>query len=439
MKLCDRSPVPVRILLAVILMALPASAEVGKEQNKEGSNYLITREEKLKQMEKTTKKAPEGTKIVNEYGDYVDENILNLLSKFEPIIKVPGFITSKIIPPVARVIGPKKDIRRALNHDKVYIKWISNKTSPIIGERFAIYRPAVVMQSIRKPTEYFIYTNSWKRRSELKKGMRLAGYYYQIRAEIEVTEVKPTLVTGKVTWSEDTLDVGTELIRAPPMYKSISPITGGRPIHATIVAGYPTLNLSPQRGSFVFLNRGAMDGVKVGRIFESWQLVELSEVVKDQPSKVVGKVMVTFVTDHYATGIIMEQFDVIRIGSKMRGMTSGIDKPENFEVLAAYNKRSYLKSASRLDDIEVKMGNLELTTAERRRLEQLHREEILKRRNRSGMGSAIDEFRPSENDPAQTPITNDAPAFFDDSRSRKKQRNKDELSDEQELNQMMQF
>lgn len=448
------------LLLVLLIIVAPVQAKKSAKKAMDNTGILETQEDKLQDKEDieamggdiddpdsfeelsedksnniVVEDKDKGIKKIGK--DIVDMNIKNLLTQFEPLISIPAFMTAKMIAPVGRVIGPVDEIKKSLINSKIYIKWLDSNNQPRIGDRFAIYHPAVVFQSIEKATEYFIYPNTWRKRKDLDT-MTHAGYYYEIVGELEVQAVTRSLVTTKLVSGSDIIDVGTEIIRAPPSYTSITPITGGQPIHAAVVSGYPTTMISPRKGQMIFLNRGAMDGVKIGRVFESWELVPLTEYVEDNPKRTIGKAMVTFVTDNFSTAVITEQFDIIRKGSKMRASTSGSDRPEDYKLAKGYISRNYSRSSTRLDDIEVKMGDLNLTPAERKRLEQLHREQLLQRKSRSRSQAEGAEFAPSPDDPTQAPISTDTPAFFDDDVPQKKENNL-ELSDEQELNQMMQF
>jgi hypothetical protein len=237
--------------------------------------------------------------------------------KFTDRIKVPGYVSASPNPEIAKLIGPSNLTDSYRIGDTLYFRW-TGAPGPREGDRYATFSPSIVYQSLSDPTEFSIRPRP-ERFRELPDNYRLAGYFYETTGIIRVTKVSLNLVEAVLEGLSGQIVIGSEIMPVLPTREYVAPITGGLQLAAAVVAGSPTDRISTTKRSFIYINRGARDGIRVGRIFQAVESVKLDGAVSGLSSEVsAGEAMVVYVTDSYSTAMITKQFDVIRIGSLLK-------------------------------------------------------------------------------------------------------------------------
>jgi hypothetical protein len=237
--------------------------------------------------------------------------------KFTDRIRVPGFISATPNAEIAKLIGPSNLTDSFRIGDTLYFRW-TGAPGPREGDRYATFSPSIVYQSLSDPTEFSIRDRP-ERFRELPDNFRLAGYFYEATGVIRVTKVSLNLVEAVLEGLSGQIVIGSEIMPLLPLREYIEPITGGLQLAAAVVAGSPSDRISSTKRSFIYINRGARDGIRVGRIFQAVESVKLDGAVSGLASEVsAGEAMVVHVTDSYSTAMITKQFDVIRIGSLLK-------------------------------------------------------------------------------------------------------------------------
>jgi hypothetical protein len=388
-----------------------------------------------------------------------------IYAQFSNRLRVPGFISAAPLPQLARVVGPVRLEKSFRVGDTVYLRW-AGAPSPKVGDSFATYTPAIVTQSLLDPTEFSVLPTQEPHES-LPKDNRMAGYFYEVTGRVRIFRIRGGLIEGMVEQLKGQLAVGDELMQETPKLKDVKPISGGIQLSAAVVCGSPYDRLSTTKKSFIYINRGSRDGIRVGRIFESIENVMLDQSVGGaSPQLSNGEAMVVHTTDSYSTAIITKQFDVIRIGSLLRTKQDSVpitpvtpfegyqeqnaamqlqdkipevpnldDAPESVdpslpEPSKAPTKEKEEEQLSELDALEKSMQAKSLTPAEKSRLGKLSKQEKLKSETREEV---------EEDDaglPAQPTVEN---SFREGKKSTKKDKKakKRAKNDEEELNQLM--
>jgi hypothetical protein len=383
--------------------------------------------------------------------------------KYNSRVRVPGFISSSPVPQIGRIIGPieRYDLKYRVG-DVLYVRW-AGAPLPKPGDRYSTYTPAVVIQNLQTPSEFDIF-NAPGPSTKLPKGWRLAGFYYETTGRIRVSQVKGGLVHCVLEGLSGIVGSGDEVMKELPLVENITPIDSGIQLSATVVSGSPAARLSTTQRSFIYLNRGSRDGIRVGRVFEALDTVQLNEgAAGSAPELSSGEAIVVHVTDSYSTAMITKQFDVIRIGSALR--TKQLDsqhehkgpfsdfveitpdrplakpvagQPEipsaeklpggDDESLPEPRKRPSGPALSELDELEQSMKLKSLTPAEKARLEKLSHQEHL---GESAEGDDV-----SDTTPGAPTVEN---SFQDSKKPAKKPGKKSAKTknDEEELNLLM--
>lgn len=387
--------------------------------------------------------------------------------EFNNRVRVPGFISASPLPQLARIVGPKKATGNMLMHgDTLYIRW-SGAPMPRVNDRYSTFTPAIVTQNLLHPTDFNVM-NPLGRLDKLPKDSRLAGWFYETTGRVRVIRIRGGLVEAVLEQVNGPVHVGAELMPELPLLKNITPIRSGIQLSAAVVCGHPWDRLSTTKRSFIYINRGSRDGIRVGRVLESIETVGIDQAVGG-PAPLVsnGEAIVVHTTDSYSTAVITKQFDVIRIGSLLRTKqeSSPVSPDSPFEGFrdeaAKFSSRpseeddlvpivpstedlpgstdSSLPEPRRaapepllteLDALEKKLNAKDLTDSERARLDKLSRQEKVRAQN-------LQELEEDTGTPGSPTLEN---SFKDAKKSAKKDAKKPKKAkknDEEELNQLM--
>ena len=138
------------------------------------------------------------------------------------------------------------------------------------------------------------------------------------KLKVKITRISQGLVTAMVDTQTSTIHVNDRLMTNLPVINQINPISGGIQLAAAIVSGSPFNRLASNERNFIYINRGARDGMKIGRMFEAVESVKLTTDSVANPEVSLGEAMIVYVSDSYSTAIITKQFEVIRIGALLK-------------------------------------------------------------------------------------------------------------------------
>jgi hypothetical protein len=271
-------------------------------------------------ISKDPKIAAQQTKEIIEEGKGKAEIIGSLkdtYNKIGHVYEVPGFITVRPLAQIAAIVGPRQIDANFNLRDKIYLQWIG-APSPRIGDVMSVFTPAVVLQSLADNTEFQIKQWVNTTTKDIPKGYQVAGYLYETNGEIQVVKIQNGIVTAVITSQSRPITLRDQIMLPTPRYSEIRPLDRGVQQSAVIISGVPNERIGASEGTYLYLNRGTKDGVKVGRMFEAVEKVELLDPTAVAPEVSRGEAMVVFASDSFSTAIITKQFDTIRVGSLIK-------------------------------------------------------------------------------------------------------------------------
>lgn len=233
-------------------------------------------------------------------------------------IVVPGFISASPLENIATIVGPETINVNYRMGDTLYLRWNSPHL-PRVGERFQTFTPAIVLQSTANPTDFTVSLGPTYKGEPLPKGRRMAGYFYESTGRLKIIKVSQGLVEAVLEALSGQVAKGDQLMPMLPVRKNLQSTAGSMRLAAAIVSGSPPERISTTKRSFIYINRGSRDGIKVGNVFEAIESVKLDASLNvTAPELSAGEAVVIFTTEAYSTAMITKQFDVIRIGSLLR-------------------------------------------------------------------------------------------------------------------------
>lgn len=263
----------------------------------------------------------------NDYNNFKSKNISqdkfyggfrDLYRSFSEKTNVPGFISAAPQNEIGKVVGPDVMGTSFRVGDTVYIRWATGQT-PQVGAIFSVYTPAIVMQNMADPTDFQVGLVPVNSSDPLPKDHRLAGYFYESSGKVRVTKVDQGIVQAILETQTGQIQIGDHLMVPPPSNLVIKPTYGSIQLSAAVVCGSPSDRISTTKNSYIYINRGSRDGIRVGQMFEAVERVGLDPSVSAaNPEVSAGEAMVIHTTDAFSTAVITSQFDVIRMGSLLR-------------------------------------------------------------------------------------------------------------------------
>ena len=205
------------------------------------------------------------------------------------------FVTSNIVQDIGEIIGLAKESVFINKYDVIYIKLDESvKAKP--GDRFSIYKAE---GKVSHPI------------SDRK------GYRYTIIAQIQLMKK-----INKV-WQANVFDISGVVQRKDritlytPKVKKIHKSFADRTIEAAIIRSHHESANGISFGNVTFLDRGRIDGVELGTVFEVFGFKDKAtgRRLTTDPTYKIGELTVITLTDNFATALVTQSSDAIPLGA----------------------------------------------------------------------------------------------------------------------------
>lgn len=298
--------------------------------------------------------------------------------------EVPAFISLRNNRALGKIIGPYQPETVGFQANMIaYVRW-SGSSRPELGEIYATYHPRIVMQNRADYTDFRVRLNKGEAKNSLDD-FTLAGYLYEAGGEVEIVDISRGVVKVRLLRTFGQVSIGDFLMPAMPRLSAVKPVQSPLRLTATVISGYPSERLGAGQGSFLHINRGRRDGVKLGTMFRQMEAVPLMDGPPIRQSTELGEAITVYVSDAFSTLQILKQFSIIRVGSILETIRPGMDRSAQFNLLGRGQTDGVTPESgaerylSELDKIEKDSDILSLSPEERERLERLHRQEIKRR------------------------------------------------------------
>ena len=305
-----------------------------------------------------------------DYGDAGFDEKSKISYNIKEGFYLNSFVTTNIVQDVGQIVGVGKESVFINKFDTIYIKLDESiKAKP--GDKYSIYKAeGKVFHPI----------------SDRK------GYRYTITAQVQlikkinkVWEAKVFEISG-VVQREDRLTLYT------PKVKKIYRTFADRTIEAAIVSAYHESANGLSFGNVTYLDRGRIDGVELGTVFEIFDFKDKAtgRRITPDPTYKIGELTVITMTDNFATALVTHSSDAIHLGalaiSKSKesaafvkrlkdGTKLKIDRKTNLEAL------DELDVELNIDDIGEslldKVDQIQMTEDELEELEKEEREKSI--------------------------------------------------------------
>ncbi|WP_419168210.1 LysM peptidoglycan-binding domain-containing protein [Halobacteriovorax sp.] len=247
------------------------------------------------------KYAPPVTKVlIEEPTEEYDENGISSIERQEINVSqgfyLNTFLSTNHIQDLG-YISDKKD-EAVLIHDKgkAYVQFDKSvQVRP--GDQFSIYQPQGKVSHEISDREGLRYS--------------IVG---QVRATRELEDNKWEVDTFQIV---DVIERGARITVYTPKIAKIFQTYNSRRIEAAIIGAFKVQERGLALGDVIYLDRGRVDGVELGNIFEIYSFRDqgTGKKISSQPTYIKGEATIITVTDNFATAVISYSNDEMGLGN----------------------------------------------------------------------------------------------------------------------------
>jgi len=234
-----------------------------------------------------------------EPDDSYDENGIDRTTKLEFKIKegfyLNTFLTTNHVQDLGKIVAKKDESIYMHKGETAYVEFDKAvKVRP--GDMFTIYEPEGKITHPVSDREGFKYTT----KAQVKA----------IRQIEDKWEVKITDLSGLIKR-------GARVTVYTPKINKIFKTFNKRTIEAALIGTYKEQTGGISMGDVVFLDRGRVDGVELGNIFEIYSFKDegTGKRISNDPTYIVGEVVIITLTDNFATALVVNSGTDIAQGS----------------------------------------------------------------------------------------------------------------------------
>lgn len=213
-------------------------------------------------------------------------------------LPVAGMVTSDL-EFVGEILASPKEANMLSEHDTVWFELSDENTKSKPGEVYAIVRPD----------------------GELESEDGRIGTKYFVVGTLKVTEQKDNYYDSAIiTQGFREIHRGDKLIHYERQIKVVQPIQSDKDLVAEVIEGMNVL-FHYAEFHYIFVNRGAKDGIRPGNRFFVYQRKEGLEFGSNKDDKVpfskIGQVMILDVREGFSLGVVTDSSKEINPGDRL--------------------------------------------------------------------------------------------------------------------------
>ncbi|AYF45295.1 LysM domain protein [Halobacteriovorax sp. BALOs_7] len=247
------------------------------------------------------KYAPPVTKVlIEEPTEEYDENGISSIERQEINVSqgfyLNTFLSTNHIQDLGYISDKKDEAVLIHNNGKAYVQFDKSvQVRP--GDQFSIYQPQGKVSHEISDREGLRYS--------------IVG---QVKATRELEDNKWEVDTFQIV---DVIERGARITVYTPKIAKIFQTYNSRRIEAAIIGAFKVQERGLALGDVIYLDRGRVDGVELGNIFEIYSFRDqgTGKKISSQPTYVKGEATIITVTDNFATAVISYSNDEMGLGN----------------------------------------------------------------------------------------------------------------------------
>lgn len=234
-----------------------------------------------------------------EPGDAYDEDGVDRTTKLEFKVKegfyLNTFLTTNHVQDLGKIVAKKDESVYIHKDETVYIEFDKSvKVRP--GDMFTVYEPEGKITHPVSDRE---------------------GHKYTTKAQVKVIRQIEDKWEAKITELSGLIQRASRLTVYTPKINKIFKTFNKRTIEAALVGTYRDQTGGISMGDVVYLDRGRVDGVELGNVFEIYSFRDegTGKRISNDPTYIVGEVVVITLTDNFATALVVNSSTDIEKGA----------------------------------------------------------------------------------------------------------------------------
>lgn len=283
---------------------------------------------------------PESQVAISEPSDEYDENGIDKTTKLNFSVKegyyLNTFLTTNFVQDLG-FIDAKKDESIFINkYETIYVKF-DKSVKPRPGDLFSIYYPEGKVSHPISDREGLKYT-----------------VVAQIKTIKQIEDKWEVLVTDLSGFVERKARITTYMPKIDKVFKTFNK----RTIEAAIIGTYKETQGGIAMGDVVYLDRGRVDGVELGNVFETYSFKDegTGKKITNTPTYITGEVVVITLSDNFATALVTSSSTDFKIGTVALTKTEEKALRQSQSKANLANKETQLKEKLGLEELDVELN-----------------------------------------------------------------------------------
>ncbi len=277
--------------------------------------------------------------LIQEPSDNYDSTGFDTASKFQFKIKegfyLNTFISTNFVQDLGFIRSKQDESIYIKKYDKVYIEFDSSiKVRP--GDKFSVYYPEGKVSHKVSDRE---------------------GNKYTIMAQLEVRRQLDDVWEADVTELTGLVERGARITVFTPKIKKIFRSFNTRMVEAAIIDSYQQGITGITLGDVVYLDRGRVDGVELGNVFQVYGFLDrgTGRKIAGNPAYTNGELIVISLTDNFATALVTHAKNEINVGNIALAKTKEDAMRDARAKQGIKSQEEELKNKLNLEELDVEL------------------------------------------------------------------------------------
>lgn len=277
---------------------------------------------------------------ISEPSDEYDKNGIDKTTKLNFSVKegfyLNTFLTTNFVQDLGFIDAKKNESVFVQKYETIYVKF-DKTVKPRPGDVFSVYYPEGKVSHPISDREGLKYT-----------------VVAQIKAIKQIEDKWEVYVTDLSGFVERKARITTYMPKIDKVFKTFNK----RTIEAAIIGSFKETSEGIAMGDVVYLDRGRVDGVELGNVFETYSFKDegTGKKITNTPTYLTGELVVITLSDNFATALVTNSSVDFKIGSVALTKTEEKALRQTQSKLNLETKENQLKEKLGLEELDVELN-----------------------------------------------------------------------------------
>lgn len=283
---------------------------------------------------------PESNITISEPSDEYDKNGIDKTTKLNFNVKegfyLNTFLTTNFVQDLGFIDAKKDESIFIKKHETAYVKF-DKTVKPRPGDVFSVYYPEGKVSHPISDREGLKYT-----------------VVAQIKTIKQIEDKWEVYVTDLSGFVERKARITTYMPKIDKVFKTFNK----RTIEAAVIGSYKETASGISMGDVVYLDRGRVDGVELGNVFETYSFKDegTGKKITNTPTYLTGELVVITLSDNFATALVTNSSTDFKIGTVALTKTEEKALRQSQSKASLADKENQLKDKLGLEELDVELN-----------------------------------------------------------------------------------